>query len=93
MSMIERGQVRRKTPPYTFPDQYVEDGRVLWVYVGDASAKTWWRNLTGGAEVELLLRRRARAGAAVALLHAERPAHVEEGLAATSTASRAPPSA
>jgi hypothetical protein len=65
---------------YAFPVQYVQDGRVLWVYVGPDTAKTWWRNLLGGADVELLLRGRACAGTAVALVSAEHPQAVEHGL-------------
>jgi hypothetical protein len=55
-------------------------GDTLWVIAGEASAKTWWRNLAGGAPVEVLLRRRVRAGRAVAATPVADPELVEEGL-------------
>jgi deazaflavin-dependent oxidoreductase (nitroreductase family) len=71
---------RRTGQTYTFPVQYVEDDGELWVYVGDEAAKTWWRNLVGGGDVEVLLRRRRRTGTARALLAAEDPRAVAAGL-------------
>jgi hypothetical protein len=84
--LVDRGVMlltvngQRTGHAYTFPVQYVEDGTVLWVYVGDDAVKTWWRNLLGGAEVQVLLRRRIQAGVAVALRHGDEPELVQEGL-------------
>jgi deazaflavin-dependent oxidoreductase (nitroreductase family) len=71
---------RRTGHAYTFPVQYVQDDTTLWVYVGDEAAKTWWRNLLGGAKVQVLLRRDLRAGRGVALRQAHERELVEEGL-------------
>jgi hypothetical protein len=71
---------RRTARPYSFPVQYVQAGMVLWVYVGDETAKTWWRNVWGGAKVQILLRRRIQTGVAFALRHADEPELVQEGL-------------
>lgn len=71
---------RRTGRTFTFPVQYVADGRALWVYAGGGDAKIWWRNLVGGADVEVLLRRRVYPATAIALTQAEAPELVEEGL-------------
>jgi deazaflavin-dependent oxidoreductase (nitroreductase family) len=71
---------RRTGRTFTFPVQYVEDGRVLWVYAGGSDAKTWWRNLVGGADVEVLLRRRVYPATAIAVVPTEARELVEEGL-------------
>jgi deazaflavin-dependent oxidoreductase (nitroreductase family) len=71
---------RRTGRAYTFPVQYAEEDGNLWLISGAGAEKTWWRNLVGGARVELLLRRRRRTGHAIAYTHAEHPQTVEEGL-------------
>lgn len=71
---------RRTGRTFTFPVQYVADGRALWVYAGGNDAKTWWRNLVNGADVEVLLRRRVYPATAIAVTPAEAPELVEEGL-------------
>lgn len=71
---------RRTGRTFTFPVQYVEDGRVLWVYAGGSDAKTWWRNLVNGADVEVLLRRRVYPATAIAVTLAEALELVEDGL-------------
>jgi deazaflavin-dependent oxidoreductase (nitroreductase family) len=84
--LVDRGLIlltvtgRHTGRSYTFPVQYVEDGRVLWVYAGGSDAKTWWRNLVGGADVEVLLGRRVRSATAIALTQPDAPELVEEGL-------------
>jgi deazaflavin-dependent oxidoreductase (nitroreductase family) len=84
--LVDRGVMlltvngRRTGHVYTFPVQYVEDGTVLWVYVGDDAVKTWWRNLLGGAKVQVLLRRSIHTGTAVALRQADDPELVAQGL-------------
>jgi deazaflavin-dependent oxidoreductase (nitroreductase family) len=84
--MVDRGIIlltvtgRRTGTRYTFPVQYVEDGHTLWVMSSGSDEKRWWRNLTDGAPVDVVLRRREEHGNAVAFTHAADPAIVEEGL-------------
>ena len=47
---------RRTGRRYQTPVSYVRDGRVLLITTGDA----WWKNLTGGAEVDVWVRGRKR---------------------------------
>jgi deazaflavin-dependent oxidoreductase (nitroreductase family) len=56
---------RRSGKEFTLPVQYVRDDRSIYIVVGDAGKKTWWRNLCGGASVRLVLRGTALAGQAV----------------------------
>lgn len=53
---------RRTGKKYTTPVGYYEDGGCLWIIT--SRDRTWWRNLKGGAEVELLLKRRQVKGLA-----------------------------
>jgi len=47
---------RRSGQVFRFPVQYVEDGNTLVVSPGNATSKTWWRNLRGGpTAIEVLL--------------------------------------
>jgi len=46
---------RRTGRRYTLPVSYVSQGRALDVLVAHRELKVWWRNLEGGAPVELLL--------------------------------------
>jgi deazaflavin-dependent oxidoreductase (nitroreductase family) len=71
---------RRTGRTYTLPVQYVRDGQTLWVYAGGSDAKTWWRNLVDGADMEVLLRRRMHAATGIAHVHADAPGTVEQGL-------------
>jgi len=49
--------VGRKTgKEYTFPVGYYHEGEYLWVIT--SRDRIWWRNLQGGAEVGLLLKRK-----------------------------------
>lgn len=57
---------RRTGRERTIPVMYAEDGDRLIVFVGDAPAKQWWRNLRGGAPVEVRLRGARRSGLATA---------------------------
>jgi deazaflavin-dependent oxidoreductase (nitroreductase family) len=41
---------------YTFPVGYYCEGNSLWVIT--SRDRTWWKNLRGGADVELLLKRK-----------------------------------
>lgn len=49
---------RRSGTEYTLPLQYVEEGGTLYVWAGDADAKTWWRNFTTPMVAEARLRGR-----------------------------------
>ena len=68
--VVDRGIVlltvtgRRTGRRFSFPVQYVQEGDVLWVMSGAGPEKTWWRNLVGGAPVQVLLRRHAFDGTA-----------------------------
>jgi deazaflavin-dependent oxidoreductase (nitroreductase family) len=42
--------------PRSLPVMYVEDRGSLFVFAGRPREKRWWRNLRGGAPVELVLR-------------------------------------
>ena len=42
---------------YTTPVEYYDQGGYLWVIT--SRNRTWWRNLKGGAEVSLLIKRKA----------------------------------
>jgi deazaflavin-dependent oxidoreductase (nitroreductase family) len=58
---------RRSGKRYRVAVSYVADNRDLLVFVDEADAKLWWRNLRSGAPVRVLLRGRWRtARAAVA---------------------------
>jgi deazaflavin-dependent oxidoreductase (nitroreductase family) len=47
---------------YTTPVGYYEEGGYLWVIT--SRERKWWRNLQGGAKVQLLLRRKSVEGMA-----------------------------
>lgn len=53
---------RKTGKSYTTPVGYYQQGGTLWVLTG--RERTWWRNLQGGAEVDLLVKRKQVAGAA-----------------------------
>ncbi|MGY1739713.1 MULTISPECIES: nitroreductase/quinone reductase family protein [unclassified Blastococcus] len=62
---VLRYRGRRTGRPHEVVVQYARAESAVWVLVGAAERKTWWRNLTEPAEVELWLggeHRRARAG-------------------------------
>lgn len=46
---------RKSGTPHTFPVLYARDGRDVLIVAGWASKKRWWRNVVGGADVELLV--------------------------------------
>jgi deazaflavin-dependent oxidoreductase (nitroreductase family) len=84
--LVDRGIVlltvtgRRTGRRFSFPVQYVEDGDTLWVMSGAGPEKTWWRNLVGGARVEVRLRRHPYDGAAEVATYEADPATVEDGV-------------
>jgi deazaflavin-dependent oxidoreductase (nitroreductase family) len=47
---------RKSGKEYTLPVQYVQDKRLIYVVPGAPERKTWWRNLRGGAPVQITLR-------------------------------------
>lgn len=47
---------RKTGKKYITPIGYYEEGGYLWIIT--SRDRTWWRNLQGGAEVELLLKRK-----------------------------------
>jgi len=53
---------RKTGKSYTTPVGYYEEGGTLWVLTG--RERTWWRNLQGGADVGLLLKRKQVIGMA-----------------------------
>lgn len=55
---------RRTGKHYRLPVSYAEDGGDLLVFVDEADAKRWWRNLRGGATVRVRLRGQWRPGRA-----------------------------
>jgi deazaflavin-dependent oxidoreductase (nitroreductase family) len=59
---------RKTGRTYTTPVGYFEDGGYLWVLT--SRDRTWWRNLQGGAEVNLFLKRKRVPGRAETVLEA-----------------------
>lgn len=49
-------QGRKSGKEYTIPVQYAQAGKIVYIIPGDAEQKTWWRNLRGGAQVQVVLR-------------------------------------
>ena len=58
---------RRTGKHCTIPVMYARAGGTLLVNVGMAERKRWWRNLQGGAPVEVLVQRRSSRGLADAI--------------------------
>lgn len=46
---------RRTGRGYELPVEYARHGDHVWIAPGAPETKTWWRNLRGGAEVDLVL--------------------------------------
>ena len=70
--ILLRYRGRRSGRVYTIPLQYAERDGELVLFAMNAVRKQWWRNVTGDAEVEVLLRGRWwRATARLALGDAE----------------------
>jgi hypothetical protein len=53
---------------HTFPVMYARDGESFVIVAGWASKKRWWKNLAGGADVELLVAGATVHGRATALV-------------------------
>ncbi len=57
-------QGRRSGTEHTLPVQYVAEADMLWIWAGNAEAKTWWRNFETPATVRLRHRGRDITGKA-----------------------------
>ena len=75
---------RRTGAPHELVCQYVRDGGTVWILVGGADGKTWWRNLRTPAPVELWLAGRHVRATAVAVSGSEDAEECGRGLAAYS---------
>ena len=64
---------RKSGRVFTIPVNYIRDGKTLWV-VSDRQ-RTWWRNLQGGAPLEVTLARKIRRARGEVILHAREVAH------------------
>jgi len=53
---------RKSGREFTLPVQYVQDGGHVYIVPGYAEKKTWWRNLKGGADVQVTLKGQTRPG-------------------------------
>jgi hypothetical protein len=82
---------RRTGAPHELVVQYVRDDETVWVLVGAADTKTWWRNLREPADVELWPAGEHHAARAMALVGTERPAECAAGLAVYRAAVTAAP--
>ncbi len=77
---VVRYRGRRTGRPRELVTQYVRDGATVWVLVGAADRKTWWRNLRTPAEVDLWLAGERVRARAVAIEGAQQPAAAAAGL-------------
>jgi deazaflavin-dependent oxidoreductase (nitroreductase family) len=66
---------RKSGKEYTLPVQYVQDGNNVYIVPGYAEKKTWWRNLKGGADMQITLKGQTKPGRGILL---ERDADAEE---------------
>ena len=58
---------RKSGKKYTLPVQYVQDGEHIYIVPGFAEKKTWWRNLKGGADVQVTLKGQTKPGRGILL--------------------------
>ena len=58
---------RKSGKEFTLPVQYVQDENYVYIVPGDAEKKTWWRNLKGGADVQVTLKGQTRSGVGILL--------------------------
>jgi deazaflavin-dependent oxidoreductase (nitroreductase family) len=70
---------RKSGKEYSLPVQYVQDGNHIYIVPGFAEKKTWWRNLKGGADVQVTLKGQTVPGYGILL---ERDADAKEILKA-----------
>jgi deazaflavin-dependent oxidoreductase (nitroreductase family) len=72
---------RRTGRRYTFPVEYVSDGRHVTVVAGAAASKTWWLNLTRTSPVVVRIRGRNRNGIAHIVWDADQSEQLVAGFA------------
>jgi hypothetical protein len=72
---------RRTGRIYQLPVQYARSGNRIWILPGSPEHKTWWRNLRGGADVDLVLAGHDIHGRAT-VIDASRQPEFAEGLTA-----------
>ena len=58
---------RKTGRKFSLPVQYAQDGNIIYIVPGMPEQKTWWRNLKGGAPVQLSLRGETLTGNAILL--------------------------
>jgi hypothetical protein len=75
----------RTGAPHELVCQYVRNGERVWIMVGQADRKTWWRNLRARAPVDLWLAGRRVRAAAVAVVGLEDPEECGRGIASYAT--------
>jgi len=46
---------RRTGRMYELPVQFARNGNRIWILPGSPEHKTWWRNLRGGADIDMVL--------------------------------------
>jgi len=73
---------RRTGRPHEVVTQYARAENAVWVLVGSADRKTWWRNLRAPADVEVWLAGERLPAVAVAVVGAEAPGECAAGLRA-----------
>ena len=58
---------RKSGKEFTLPVQYVQDGNHIYIVPGFAEKKVWWRNIKGGANVQVTLKGQTRSGLGILL--------------------------
>src|SRR5512137_901527 len=64
---------RKTKRPITTPVNYIRNGKILWVASG--RERVWWRNLTGGAPLTVLLARKTKLARGEVILHEKEVMH------------------
>jgi hypothetical protein len=64
---------RKSGRTISVPVNYIRDGRTLWV-LSDRQ-RTWWRNLTGGAPLSVMIARKTKRARGEVILHDREVAH------------------
>jgi deazaflavin-dependent oxidoreductase (nitroreductase family) len=64
---------RKSGRPIEVPVNYIRDGKTLWV-VSDRK-RIWWRNLTGGAALSVMLARKTKHARGEVILHDKEVVH------------------
>ncbi len=78
MVLTYRG--RKSGREYSLPVEYAREGEVVTILPGIPEKKTWWRNMRGGAAVEMVLRGERVKGTAVVLQGEQDEAALMTGL-------------